>query len=269
MRAKEASNEVHLELTTDRQEYLAGEAPRLTASVVNPISEALRVFDPFDMRAGEFGLDARSGEPGSLREWGSMLAEPHSAGVSVDAPTVELGPGQRIEKTLSFPFLRERLHLPLAAGRYRWSFCYQTGASTCAYAEFTVVEPVYLGSAAVRLRTPYREIDPRDGKELQYPGVYMQAHLLEYQGKRYAVVARRPDNDPTVVHPGAGHKLDEGGANEIQGYDRVAEVGAGVTSLAIDDDADGNIVVSWQEPGQRRRAFRLSPDRNRIDEIDR
>jgi len=48
----QASAAVRLEITLDRQEYLAGESNRATLAAFNPTQDSLLVFDPFESRGG-------------------------------------------------------------------------------------------------------------------------------------------------------------------------------------------------------------------------
>jgi hypothetical protein len=250
---------VQLEIRLDRQEYLAGESTRATLSAFNPTPEPLLVPDPFD-RSYARCLDLEVWRDVTGSQWWSRSPEGGCEGLNLGAPTVVLGPGQRIEKTIPSADFAWTLPPPaISAGRYRIVFGY--GPSFCARAEFTVVEPVFRGSAAVMLAEPNRVTNPRTGVETQYPR-YIHAFLLEYDGKRYIGLARKERGPDLYLN--LDHALDNGSANQIRGFDRIAEAGMDANSLQLEADAQENIIVTWNESGQAR-SYCVSSDRTRIE----
>jgi hypothetical protein len=255
-----ASSGVKLELTLDRREYLAGEAPRVTIAAFNPTQDSLLVLNPFDIREACIDLSTRSVEDG---EWWSQVPEGPCEGWAIPAPTLALGPGERVEKELPSAESSLKPRSPrINAGHYRMSFCYRNRFASCAHAEFDVVEPIFRGSAAVMLAEPNRVTNPRTGVETQYPR-YIHAFLLEYGGKRYLGLARKPQEQSRVLL-NLDQKLDHGNANEIAGFDRIAEAGMEANSLQLEADAQENITVTWNESSQAK-SYRVSSDRTRLE----
>jgi hypothetical protein len=254
-----ASSIVKLQLTLDRREYFVGEAPRVTVAAFNPTQGSLLVLNPFDIRGACLDLSQRSEKDG---EWWSMVPEGTCDSVAVRAPTLALGPGERVEKDL--PSAESSLKprsAPNVAGRYRMSLCYRNRLASCAHAEFTVVVPIFRGSAAVMLAEPNRVTNPRTGVETQYAR-YIHAFLLEYDGKRYVGLARKERGPDLYLK--MDHALDNGSATQIAGFDRIAEAGMDASSLQLEADAQENITVTWNESGQTR-SYCISSDRARIE----
>jgi len=252
-----------LEIRLDRQEYLAGEPARATLSVFNPAPDSLLVLDPFDRRGGCLDLEVWRAEPDPPGlEWWSMSPSGGCEEPNLGAPTITLGPGQRIEKTIpSEEFDRTLPATPTSAGRYRIVFGY--GRSFCAHAEFTVVVPVFRGSAAVMLAEPGKMQYAKDGAVTQYSR-YIQAFILENEGKRYIGLQRRPASFEPKLSVIPDRELNQGGVHELGDYDRIAEAGMDASSLQLEADAQENITVTWNESG-RTRSYCVSSDRARIE----
>jgi hypothetical protein len=252
---------VQLEIRLDRQEYLAGEAARATLSAFNPAPEPLLAPDPFD-RAYARCLDLEVWRDVPGWEWFSTSPEEGCEGLNLGAPTIMLGPGQRIEKTIpSADFAWKLPPPPISAGRYRLVFGY--GRSHCAHAEFTVVEPIFRGSAAIMLAELGSLQYAKDGPVTRYPR-YIQAFILEYDGRRYIGLQRRPESFEPTLNLTPGRKLDGGRAQFLGAFDRIAEAGMDANSLQLEADAQENITVTWNESGQARSNC-VSSDRTRIE----
>jgi hypothetical protein len=259
-----ASMKVQHEVTVDRQQYLAGEVVRATLSVFNPTSDSLVVFDPFEVGAGclRLGVKLEGADPAG--PWGGTSSEPTCEGLDESAPTITLGPGERIEKTIPSAELAWKVHPePTSAGRYRLSFCYRNRAASCAHTEFTVVVPIFRGSAAVMLAEPGKMQYAKDGPVTQYSR-YIQAFILECDGKRYIGLQRWPESFEPRLYLTQGRKLDGGRAQFLGAFDRIAEAGMDANSLQLEADAQENITVTWNESGQAR-SHCVSSDRTRIE----
>jgi hypothetical protein len=112
------------------------------------------------------------------------------------------------------------------------------------------------------LAEPNRVTNPRTGVETQYPR-YIHAFILEYDGKRYIGLARKEQEQPRIAL-NLDQRLDNGNANEIKGFHRIAEAGMDASSLQLEADAQENITVTWNESSQTR-SYCVSSDRTRIE----
>ena len=223
------------------------------------------MYNPFDWSAGCLDLQVRHVEAEAGDEWGRIHPEGGCPGPwNTMAPRLTLGPGQRIEKTFTYPGYDASA--PNSPGRYRWLFCYLNSMASCAYAEFTVVEPIFRGSAVVKLSGSFPLKDAATGRDFQHPE-YIQAFILEYGGSRYIGVQRRPHSMEPRLLIDPDQRLDNGKATELGPFDRIAEVGLDTGSLEITGDDHDDLTVRWREGNGPRRTMWVSKDRDRIQEI--
>jgi hypothetical protein len=258
-----SSRNLQLDLTLDRSVYLAGEGAHAVLGAFNPTQEPLAVFDPFDRHSLCLDVNVwfEGADPGS--EWRLTDPEGGCGGHAVAATMITLGPGQRIERTI--PSAQPPLALPSppsSAGRYRMSFCALATLTACAHAEFTVVEPVFRGSAAVMLAEPNRRTNPGTGREEQYPR-YIHSFILEYGGKRYVGVGQKAVSQPELL-VNLDQPLSNGNAVELRVFDRVAEAAMDAHGLQITADAQENLTITWTENDQPK-SYCVSADRSIIE----
>jgi hypothetical protein len=264
-RARADSAKAALEIRLDRREYMPRELLRVTVAVSNPTNDSLSVYDPFDGHAtcldvsGWVGLDPQD-------PWVTTSPDSGCYAWNPTARTITLTPGQRIERVL--PSSESSFGPPkpqVSSGRYRMSFCYGTAPQTCAHAEFVVLEPIFRGSAVVKLAEPLHIKNPRTGVETLRPR-YLHSYLLEAGGKRYIVLARAAISD-SRVYPNIDQELTHGTASLLREYDRLAEVDISANSLEITADQYEYPTVAWREGNGQRRAIWVSPDRSKIQEV--
>lgn len=238
------SEKARLQVTLDRQQYLAGEAIRGTRAMFNPTREPLLVLDPFDSRAG--CLDLKRLDMDVPRFWHPWNEPPKCPGGLAGAPTMTLAVGQKIEHAIPSAFAG-----PYSAGSYRLAFCFHHSQASCVHVDFTVADPVFRGLAVVQLM-------PREGAT--HRG-YVHAYLLEWGRKRYIGVTgsgEGTDVDAPLDQPLSGRYRIGLGL-----YDRVAEATLDAQNLQIAADADENLIVTWTE-GSRTTSVCVTKDRTHI-----
>jgi len=264
-------SKIKLEVALDRQDYLSGEVVLARFGAFNPDTKPVEVFDP--LVAAGFEILKWSDRFNSGAENWEPFNDSLIDGLSIDwnAPTVTLGPGQRVERRVVFSdracpqcvSLRPAGNPPNADGRYRLRYCFPQRFDACAETEFTLAVPTVVASTHIKRVEPLTVASKRTGKEKQYTR-YFNALILESNGKRYVVVSRvhRGDFD---VEPGPAGKLDAGVLALVEPYDRVAEVGHSVKTITLLGDDRDNLTVTWTDEAGQPRAHFLSADRSRIE----
>ncbi|HXN46484.1 MAG TPA: hypothetical protein VN893_07570 [Bryobacteraceae bacterium] len=264
-------SKIKLEVALDRQDYLSGEVVLARFGAFNPDTKPVEVFDP--LAAARFEILKWSDRFNSGAENWEPLDGRLIDALNMDwnAPTVTLGPGQRVERQVAFSdracpqciSLRPAGNPPAADGRYRLRYCFPQRFDACAETEFTVAVPTVVASAHVKRAEPLRVTNKRTGQEKQYTR-YFNALILESSGRRYVGVSRvhRGDFD---VEPGPTGKLDAGVLALVEPYDRVAEVGHSVKAINLVADDRGNLTVTWTDEAGRPQAHYLSADRSSIE----
>ncbi len=244
---------LRLELTLDRTSYLRGETLWAYTAVWNPTTEPLEVFTPRSQTglgllhwADRFNTGTEGWEPATPDNF-------DQAEVNWEAPTITLGPGQRIEHRF-IPHLfpcpgcerRFAVYGPTdeLSPRYLLRYCCAGLPPTCAEAEYSVVDAAVVQVGSVKLKRTADVTDPATGETKHYP-LYAYGMILQSGQTRYITLSRRTAGGadlPIGTNEKLGLLL-----NYVTPYDRLAEGASDAADLKIVEDAAENITVSWRQ----------------------
>jgi hypothetical protein len=262
-------------ITTDRPEYLTGEAVEATVTITNPTTSALEVFEPFRKGTGSFYVAIQPGTETKTQFRPNDEKLGHRSRAA--APTKWFSAGETVTRTVSsfdnhFEMTSlPMIDLPTLPGEFLLMYTYAYTYAIAGTAKFRVLPTVLVAPVFVPLQAPGQSKN-EDGPVRYKRNVPLL--ILQAQGRYYLLVSRNSERGSFVARTPDGGYMED--AMSFSPLVRIAESDLPFVSLNGIELAPGtktaagtplppeSIRVDWTTADGKQFTATLGPDRRPV-----
>ncbi len=230
-------------VSLDRSVYLFGEDVQATMTVVNPTDHTVEVLDPFPKEIESEHPNGATWESDVYHECPEPIQE---------RPIVRIAPGQQMKHSYRVVVNQDAPGLHRLMG---WRNEFQIIAAQVGEISHVRLSKPYM---AIDYRTKQPQIDPKTGKQIEYPRESIV--LTVSAGEKYDLLVTQKGRVANRLDIGEDKQLNWSLARALEPLVRVTESDGPIDSVTAIADPDENITIYWKTADGQLHSARLKSD---------